>query len=174
VPVALLVALSSAKTVFTSRGLLVSTPFLIALLAAGAVYLAQRWRLGLLVVGLIIAVHVASANYYRGIPTPIDYRSLASGMKNRLEGHDLIFVRPRHWAITPVFYNLLDEKDRLVGSDYPAALKARPGARVWVPVHPELPPSEEISSALANHRATDSIQARRAQALLYEPVSPRE
>lgn len=174
VPVALLVALSSAKTVFTSRGLLVSTPFLIALLAAGAVYLAQRWRMGLLVVGLIIAVHVASANYYRGIPTPIDYRSLASGMKNRLEEQDLIFVRPRHWAITPVFYHLLDEKDRLVGRDYPAALKARPGARVWVPVHPELPPSEEISSALAGHRAADSIQARRAQALLYEPASPRE
>lgn len=168
-PLVLIGAVDLAKPVLTSRGAIIFTPYL--LLAIGAGMAALRARRALLASGLVAlaAIHAASLLYFRSIPTPVDYRGLAQAMTAALRPSDLVFVRARDWATTPVFYHLPVARDRLVASGYEAALQREPTARVWVPAFYDFVADREITAALASRRLTRELTARRARALLYEP-----
>jgi len=124
--------------------------------------------LGWPALAFMAVVSVWSMAYYRAIPGPNDYRGLAAQLNEKREASDLIFVRNKDWATSPLFYYLADAHDQLVGYDYPEA-SARPGtSRVWVVRVSGAPILSEMAVGLEGFAAVDSVSALRMQAVLYE------
>jgi hypothetical protein len=120
----------------------------------------------------LLAMFSASAVILHRTPiSPRDYQGLARALTEKLRPDDLIFVRRRNWAVTPLFYYL--DHRRLVAAEYREAVLKAPRSRVWTILLPgetgQKPVPQEID-ALSGHRLADRIDALRAHAFLYVPA----
>jgi hypothetical protein len=170
-PALLVFALSFWIPLLGARLFLVFVPYLLILIAAGVVALARSSVLLAVPLGIALAVtHGASVQHFqRRLTSPLDYARLARGMDARWRAGDLVFVRPRHWGVTPVFYYLHPVKFTLVARDFGPALRERPASRVWVVEFAGLPPLPEMREALRGYTEVDAVRALRSTATLYAP-----
>ena len=171
VPFGLLLLLSLFRPMLLSRALLLLVPMLLGVLAVGLSRLrAPRWALVVLGLFLVLA-HVESFRYFRDVVNPNDYRGLAEQLEAELEPGDLIFVAPRSWSTTPVFYHLRGKHHRIVADDHAEALHDSPRSRVWVLLFSDQQISVEMRAALQKHGLKGARSALRSRAVLYVPVS---
>lgn len=171
VPVALLILVSLFKTMMIPRGFLLFVPFLLVVQAAGVEIITRKRALAIPLLVILAAIHLYSVDYNRKVPDPNDYRGLAQQMVDRMQADDLIFVYPRDWATTPLFYYFQDQEERIIAKDFSGAIAARPNSRVWLPLFAgHKAPSEEMLRALRNHSIADHVSAHNVEADLYAPV----
>jgi 4-amino-4-deoxy-L-arabinose transferase-like glycosyltransferase len=132
-PVAALYVLSHEASVLAPRAFLVLVPFLVLLAAAGLVVSARRLP-RLVTAGFCIAVAAfwGSAFYFSHGQdfSPRDYKKAAAIIAGQLQPDDLIFVRDRDWADTPMYYHLKNMK--YVADGYRAAVSDPSVHRVWI------------------------------------------
>jgi hypothetical protein len=117
----------------------------------------------------IVSLFSASAWHFHAMPSsPRDYAAITKAINEHLGEGDVIFVRPRNWYETPLFYYL--DPTRLVATNYAASIAERPHARVWVVIFSRLKMKKEMEMALdANDfRITQEVEALGARGLLYE------
>jgi hypothetical protein len=84
-------------------------------------------------------------------------------MRDRMEPGDLVFVRNKSWADTPLFYYLRDAA--YVTEDYDAALAAAPAGRVWTITVSDMP--GDWQEAVAALTPAETLEALRIRADLY-------
>ncbi len=168
VPTAALFIASFKVTLLAPRGFLLFVPFLLIVTAAGALALARRREVAVLLALALTVIFSASAVIVRRAPiSPRDYQGLARAMNARLEPSDLVFVR-RSWATTPLFYYL--PHDRLIAKDFAAATQQAPEAKIWV-VAFGLAEPPGLAEALATYQAVDSVAALNMKAIRFSPRS---
>lgn len=164
-------AAAGIMSLLASRVFLVFVPYLLLLLVAPIVLLPRQRLVRGAGIAALAALFVASVPLSWRMPnSPRDYKTLVAGMEPLMQPDDLVFVLDKRWEEAPLFYYLRDA--RYVFSDYAAALKAAPDARVWlvtwtsiyVPVV-----NDDRRAALAGYRAADHITALRASAELFLP-----
>ena len=124
-PAALLVLVSLFKTMMIARGFLQFVPFLLVIQAAGVEFISRKRLLAVPLLVMLVAISLHSIDYYRKVPDPNNYRGLAHQMIDRMQAGDLIFVYPRDWATTPLFYYFQGQEKRIVAKDYSEALPNR-------------------------------------------------
>lgn len=172
VPGAMLLGASLVTPVFVSRSVLLFTPYLVLLVAAGLVVLLKRPRVALPVLLAVLLLHVASLRYYAisNHSNPTDYRGLAVLWLPDLEPGDAVLVT-RHWVTTPIFYYLDAEQHRVIYKDYAEALAATPARRVWVLSFPFV--SVPVGTALDGYRETGRLDARNIWVSLFEKLETK-
>jgi len=169
-PALMLVLVSFFKTLMIERGFLLFVPFLLVIQAAGVEYIARRRILAAPLLVVLLAVHMHGIDFHRKVPGPTGYGSLAQQIHDRMQPEDLIFVYPKDWATTPLFY-YFPEHDRIIGHDYVAVMADRPNARVWLPLFTGYKSaSVAMRMALKNHVIVDHISAHNIEAYLYVPA----
>lgn len=169
-PVSLLVLVSMFKTMMIPRGFLQFVPYLLIVQAAGVEYISRKRMLAIPLLIILAAIHLYSFDYHRRVPDPTDYRGLAHQMINVMQADDLIFVYPRDWATTPLFYYFQGQEKRIVADDYSDVLAAHPSSRVWMPLFTDYKkPSKEMHEALQNYKIIDHVSAHNVEADLYSP-----
>lgn len=169
VPVTLLVVMSFKSPILASRGFVMLVPYLLAWIAVGLVALGRSRLVWLGVMGGLVVLHVGSLQYFRGVPAVREYREVAERMKMRFAMDDLVFVRSRHWATTPLFYHLEGETHRLVAGSYGEELRRCPKARVWVMMWEGDDPPVGSMEALSQYSFAEEVQSLRCLARLYIP-----
>lgn len=174
VPPAIVVALSFWTSMLTSRAFLIFVPFLLILIAAGALTFVRRRALAAGVAGALLAIHVASVAYWKQYPSEqFDYAELARGMAARIQPGDKIFVPPNLWVVTPLYYYLEDGPHVYVTRDYARAVADDPGARVWLLFFDSYQwgsygtTTDEMLNAVASFRLEEQVEALRARAQLF-------
>jgi hypothetical protein len=173
-PTLALVVASFHLSVLNSRAFLMFVPFLLIVAAAGA------WRLGrapLVRVPLLISlvmVHAASVVHWRDYPSEArDYAGLAERMNARMLPGDLLFVVPRAYYVTPLFFYLADRGYTYVTRDFDRAVGTDAAARVWIVYFasdkygPFTTTTEEMTGALAGFRLEDEVESLRSRAQLF-------
>ena len=169
VPLFTVFVASFFKPMVDAQAMLVFTPYLLIVLAAGARHLSKNKVVVAALAIACVSVFCASAWHFRGMPSSArDYAGISKEINERLGERDLIFVRPRKWFETPLFYYL--DPARLVGTDYAAAIAERPDARVWVVIFHKDTMREDMEAALdANgFSVTQEVRAFEGRGLLYE------
>lgn len=164
----ILFAASFRVTVLAPRAFLVFMPYLLILCSAGALALTGAVRV--VVLGGLAAVFALSLPFSAAKPvSPRDYKGIAAEVAPAMQAGDMVFVRPRSWTDTPLFYYL--PASRFVAADYAEALAAAPGARVWIISWPgkAVLAVEPRTEALAGYRSVARFTALRALAVLYLP-----
>ncbi len=167
---AILFILSAKVAILATRAFLVFVPFLV-ILVAGSVSGITRTGLRRGAVALLVGVFAASVPYSFAKPgSPRDYKTLVAGMRADLRSDDLIFVLDKRWEEAPVYYYI--PQGRYVTSDYAAALRAAPEARVWLvtwpsPYQPVI--VDERRAALSDYQKIAEVTALRASAELFVP-----
>lgn len=117
---------------------------------------------------LLIVVHLWSVVYYRSYPSEIlDYQGLAQKMAVKIKDEDLIFVHPRSWITTPIFYYLKPEKYQLVTGNFRKEVARHPQARVWAVEFDGQPLTKEMQAALAGFARQDEVASLRSTGKLY-------
>jgi hypothetical protein len=91
---------------------------------------------------------------------------LASQWIPKIKDSDLIFVH-RHWAITPIFYYLKENRYQFVGGNYSDEVQRHPGSRVWALALYGMPMKQEIKSALKDYQIEGRLHAYNIGALLF-------
>jgi 4-amino-4-deoxy-L-arabinose transferase-like glycosyltransferase len=166
VPFAMVCAGAMIRPIVDPQALVMFVPYVLIVLAAGARAAARPVVLrGALAVALA-ALFATSVWHFQTTPqSPRDYAGLAAQMNARMQPNDLIFVQPRRWFVTPLFYYL--DQSKLVSADY-AAFASKPGTRVWVVLfsHEKLPPV--MAEALAGYEPSARVESLRSSAILYE------
>lgn len=167
-PTIILFIVSFKVELLAGRAFNIFVPYLLILIAAGAVSVARRRVIAAaLAVGLFV-LFGASELALRQLPaSPRDYRGLASAMEAQFQPGDLVFVRSREWSHTPIFFYL--EARRLVGADYGAVLQRSPKSRIWVILVLRQTPTPEMARALAGYRLGGEVRSMGAKASLYLP-----
>ncbi|OYX45130.1 MAG: hypothetical protein B7Z02_02485 [Rhodobacterales bacterium 32-67-9] len=166
----ILFVLSAKVAILASRAFLVFVPFLVILAAGSVTGIARVWPRRAAAVALV-ALFAASVPYSFEKPgSPRDYKALVAGMRPQLRADDLIFVLDKRWEEAPLYYYLPDA--RYIHIDYPAALLADPGARVWLvtwpsPFRPVI--DDARREALASYGKVGVVTALRASAELFLP-----
>ncbi len=170
-PAALLILVSLFKTMMIARGFMLFVPFLLVIMAAGVETIGRKRVLLIPLAAVLLVIHAYSIQYYRGTPGPNDYRGLAQQMTDRMHADDLVFVYPKDWATTPLFFYFQDQEQRLIGENYAEALAASPSSRVWLPLFAGYKgPSDEMREALQSHVIAGHISAHKIEADLYVPA----
>jgi hypothetical protein len=174
-PLALFVA-SIRVSVAAPRAFLIFVPFMLVLCAAGLGAVARRPAARVPAFAALSTLFLAGALYARDMPsTPRDYQGIADAMRPLMTSDDMVFVRKRNWADTPLFYHLKDVD--YVAEDWAAALAAAPHRRVWLVTWPDegIPVVDDARRrALAGYRRTLVLERRRASAELFErDAAPR-
>ena len=166
-PLALVAAALVAVSVLAERAFLVFLPGLLLLAAAGLSMLVPR-RLLPVGAALVAALFAGSVVFNRmGPNSPRDYQALAAAMVAEMQPGDLILLRKRDWADTPLLYYL--PADGVVVTDWTAAAAASAG-RVWIVTWPDPGytfPEDGRRDAVAGWTRAGEITARRALAELY-------
>lgn len=169
-PALAMFVVSYVLTLTAPRAFLIFVPYLLIVVAAGAVSVARRRVVSLTVGALLVSMFAASTVILHRTPiSPRDYQGLGRQIQARLQPDDLIFVPGGHWGYTPLFFYL--DHDRLVPGGYFAALRRHPNSRVWLPTFFKLPTHEDATRALEGYKAIDHVDALEAQATLYVPPS---
>ncbi len=159
-----LFAASAAVAILADRAFLVFVPALLAIMAGGATRPWGAPALRLAIPAATLAMFAASIPHHARIPpSPNDYKTLAALMRDRMEPGDLVFVRNKSWADTPLFYYLRDAA--YVTEDYDAALAAAPAGRVWTITVSDMP--GDWQEAVAALTPAETLEALRIRADLY-------
>jgi uncharacterized membrane protein len=166
-PLVLLSVLAQFRPILNQRGLLFAAPYVLLLLAIGAVSLPRR--MGIFALAPVLALMcMASLRSYSGMTVdPVDYGGFANAITSEIGTDDLVFIR-KAWYETPILFYLHKDRYRLVGRDFGRLCARNPEARVWVVLLYDSDPVKEMNSALARYRVVKTITAPRAKALLYE------
>ncbi|MBI1786798.1 MAG: hypothetical protein HYR60_04495 [Acidobacteria bacterium] len=168
-PLIVLGVLAPVLPIYNQRGILFASPFLLLVLAAGAVPLGRRTWIGVAVAVPVLLLHLGSlVAYDRTTSDPADYRKFAFAIMPHVRSGDLIFLIKR-WNVTPMIYYLPAERYRLVGQEYERACRDNPRARVWALALYTDDFSPRIKEALKAYRAVRTIQMPYVKAVLYEP-----
>lgn len=162
-----IVAMSVLVSVLAARAFLVFLPSLLLLAAAGLTALLPGRAL-LAGTAVMAAFFAGSVVFNSRAPnSPRDYRDLAATLQVEMKPGDLLFVRRRDWADTPLFYYLPAEA--AVASDWAAAAAGSAG-RVWIVTWPDPPhvfPADSRFDAVAGWTKAGEVTARRAKAELF-------
>ena len=168
VPALVMFVVSYQLTLTASRAFLIFVPYLLIVIAAGAVRLSNRRAQASVVAALLAGLFSASTVILHRMPiSPRDYQGLARGIQARSQPGDLVFAPGSHWGYTPLFYYL--DHRRLVTQDFRAVLKRVPGARVWLPTFRGLPTAPDAVDALSGYRAAESVSVLGGVAVLMVP-----
>jgi hypothetical protein len=178
VPTALISVVALRIPFFASRHMMSITPYLLAIIATGISTLIgwmprpARWPVAAVLAIWLATAHVAGYAYEARRPMSTeDYTGLARQWVPRIGRSDLIFVRPRRWRITPMFYYLQTARNRIVGSDYEAAVRARPGSVVWLLSTTEgRSLSDDVGVALNGYSEAEDIEVRGLLVRRFVPV----
>ena len=167
-PVFAVAAASVAVPIFTSRGVMLYTPYLLLALARGLVSRIREARVWILLALVLAVAHPLSVIHYQMShhEDPIDYRGLAEQWLPQVAEDELVFVHV-HWTTTPIFYYLDADRYEVVGADYTDALAGYPGVSIWVIRLDGLAMPFEMQDALEDHHVQDIIRARGISAVLY-------
>lgn len=164
-----LFVISFKLSILAPRAFLVFVPFLLILIAAGAVNTFRQNSRWAYAPALLLTVFAASVPYTSQLPgSPRDYKAIAAAIADDIRPDDLVFVRNRHWADTPLFYYLNDVQ--FVVSDHAEALTKNPDARVWLITWPNEyrgPERDARHEALAGYTRRAQHTALRASAELF-------
>lgn len=166
----ILFAASFRVSVLAPRAFLIFMPYLVILCAAGALALAGGLRARALILCPLAAVFALSLPFSAAKPVSArDYKTIAAEVAPMMQAGDMVFVRPKSWTDTPLFYYL--PHARFVAADYAAAVAAAPDARVWIISWPgeAMPEVDPRSEALAGFRTVARFTALRALAELHVP-----
>ena len=128
----LVYAVSSKVSALVPRGFLPFTPFYLLLIAAGLIALARGPVGRSLALGGASALFLASAVFFHGHAAgPIDYRGAAAAIAREEHSGDVVMVRARSWADTPLLHYL--PRARYLAADPDGELAAQRPERVWLP-----------------------------------------
>jgi 4-amino-4-deoxy-L-arabinose transferase-like glycosyltransferase len=167
VPFGIIAFISVFKPMLNQRGLLPVAPYLLLLLAIGAMSLVRsRGALGaaLAFLGVVHAGSVASYNIRSVDPT--DFRDFAAKLVPEIGKDDLVFFQ-RSWYATPILHYLSADRYHLVAEGYSEARKEGGGARVWVLQFDRADFSDEIRQAVAGLERLRTVESGFARADLY-------
>jgi Dolichyl-phosphate-mannose-protein mannosyltransferase len=171
VPILALSVISLFKPILNARGLLLVTPYLVLVLAAGIVQL-TRHPIPFAVVFLAIGIaHYSGLRAYgRTWAGRADYSSLSALLSPQVESTDLVFLNPEFYS-TPIFFYMTSNWNQIVGRNYEEACRENPRARVWAlwfyNYEPEL--RQPMEEALSNYHIIETVEAPGVQAKLYVP-----
>ena len=167
VPFAVLAALAAVRTVFVPRGLVLLTPYLLLVVAAGTLTIARRWWIAAPLIAVLAILHLQSvAAHSRLRIDPVDFRAFAEMLRPRIQPDDLIFLR-RHWASTPILYYLRPDRYSVYANDFGSATTAHPGSRVWQLVFYGDATRPDSETALRSYHRADVVELGPATASLY-------
>ena len=165
-----LTVVSLFKPILNQRGMMLVSPYILLVLAAGVTALARRrWTIPALAV-LIVTVSIGSLRSYSAMAVdPADYRAFATRLQPRIEPSDLVFLY-RRYDMTPMLYYLDPDRYQLVGQGYDEACRHNPDARIWALVlyEDDFPPA--VRSALRGYHSAETIEIPHAKAVLFTPV----
>lgn len=173
VPPLLFYAASIKMSVLAPRAFLIFVPFLVILAAAGLCEISQK-VVALSLGAATVALFGSSAAYFHALPhSSRDYKAAGETLNRELHKGDIVMVRPKHWADTPLFYYVRHAD--YIASDPAEYLAAHHPDRVWIPNW--LTDNDDLvrdtrHDALekAGYRAQRSWSANRARVELYIPV----
>jgi hypothetical protein len=167
-PLLALSLFSQFRPILNQRGLLLAAPYLLLLLAIGALSIRSKaWMIG--VVPALAAICVLSLYSYKDMMVdPADYARFAGAVQSEVRSGDLVFIR-KAWYETPILYYLEKNRYHLVGRDFRSACAQNPGARVWVVMLYDSEPAKDMQAALAGYRTSSTLTAPHAKAILYLP-----
>ena len=167
-----LFAASYVASILAPRAFLIFVPYLLIMASAGLWGLA-RFRILTAGVGFaLVAAFAMSVPYAAQKPgSPRDYQAIAQAVQAELEPDDLVFLRDKNWADTPLFYYWRDAN--FIVEDWAGATAKHPDARVWVITWPGGPdergPAPDRRAALADgYELVKILSEFRAEAELYQ------
>jgi hypothetical protein len=169
VPLLMVFVASFFRPMVDAQAMLVFVPYLLIVLAAGARHSSKNKALVAALTIAIVSLFSASVWHFHTMPSsPRDYAAITKEIKEHLGESDVIFVRPRKWFETPLFYYL--DPSRLVATDYAASIAERPHVRVWVVVYQKGVMDKEMEAALdaGGFSVIQEVKALGSRGLLYE------
>ncbi len=176
VPVVVIICLSLAKPIFTSRGALLYIPFVIIVLARGLASLKRQPVLLICLLGLVVFAHGYSA--WNALHTPHsvrEYRQLTEKWTPHIQDTDLILIQHRNWALSPIFYYMGVNDYHFVSQDFENEIKNHPESRVWIVSAFDAPKTPEQREALKGFEKAEKIEAINIWAELYiRPSGPQQ
>jgi hypothetical protein len=166
-PFALLAAASQIRPLLNQRGLLFAAPYLLLLLAMGA--LSLRRRSMRVAVGLVIGVGCAASqlSYQPMNVGAVDYGRFAADLAPQVQPGDLVFLQ-KIWNATPMLYYFTSDRYRIFGRNFPSACAQNPDSRIWVVLMHDSPPTPEMSAALSQYHLVRTLMEPDGRALLYQ------
>jgi Dolichyl-phosphate-mannose-protein mannosyltransferase len=178
VPTTLISVVALRIPFFASRHMMSITPYLLAVIATGISTLIG-WipRPARLPVVAVLAIwlataHVAGYAYQARRPmSNEDFAGLARQWVPRIGPGDVIVVRPRRWRISPMFYYLQTARNRIIGSDYEAAIRDHPGSVVWLlSTTSGRSLSDDVGGSLKGYSEAEDIEVRGLLVRRFVPV----
>ncbi len=165
-----LFAIGIIQPIGVSRAVLFAVPLLLIVIAGGLVVITEHSRtLGGLAMALVLVASLGSLRASRNPDFTSDYRAAGAQLLEHLEPGDLIFVKSRDWAVTPLFYYLQGQFDRIVASQYEDAVDKKRPARIWIPLLEQgdwVPQGSR--EALKAYRPTRTFSSTGIRLRLYE------
>jgi 4-amino-4-deoxy-L-arabinose transferase-like glycosyltransferase len=169
VPFLLLGAVSLLyRPLMDSRGLLFLAPYLLLILATGAVTLGRRSRwLAVFLVLILGTLHGISVWAYRDrLTTPVDFKVFADKLEPHIQPTDLIFLK-KDWSTTPILYYMTPDHYHLYASNFSEVSQRNPNARVWVLTFRGDEDPVAIKQAVEGYRETETVATNMARGVLY-------
>jgi hypothetical protein len=166
-PFALLAAASQIRPLLNQRGFLFTAPYLLLLLAMGA--LSLRRRSMRVAVGLVIGVGCAASllSYQSMNVGQVDYGRFAADLAPQVQPGDLVFLQ-KIWNSTPMLYYFTSDRYRVFGRNFPSASAQNPDSRIWVVLMHDSPPTPDMSAALSQYHLVRTLMEPDGRALLYQ------
>jgi hypothetical protein len=169
-PFVMLEALSLVTPLLNQRGLLVTTPYFLLLLAVGLVSLGRKAWIAALLPVLVLTCAASLASFSQMTADPADYAQLARELKTEMQASDLLFIK-KEWDTTPILYYLSGDQYHLVGrrpEDYALACAQNPTARVWVLLPHDTKGSYAMQRALSDYQPLGIVTALHGKAILFQ------
>ena len=165
-----LFAIGIVQPVAVSRAVLFAVPLLLIVFAGGLVAITEKSRAwGAVAMAIVLVASLGSLRASRNMYLVGDYRAAGAQLLEQLETGDLIFVKSRDWAVTPLYYYLPGQFDRIVASRYADAVAQKRPARIWIPVLEDGDPIPDGSEdALKAYRQTRTFSSSGIRLQLYE------
>ncbi|MGC2112242.1 MAG: glycosyltransferase family 39 protein [Candidatus Korobacteraceae bacterium] len=168
-PFVALSLISLFKPIFNARGMLLLSPYLVLVLAAGIAYFDRQHFVVVILLAVIGAAHFAGfREYSRMSAGRADYKAFVAVLSPRVETEDVVFLNPEFYS-TPLMFYMNSGWDRIVGRNFDAVSHDKRNARIWAlwfyNYEPELPKSME--EALSSYHPVQTVEAPGGQATLY-------
>lgn len=166
-----LCAIGIVQPVAVSRAVLFAVPLLLIVFAGGLVAITERYRLwGTFAMAIVLVASLGSLRAARNMQWAADYRAAGAQLLAHIETGDLIFVRSRDWAVTPLFYYLPEQFNRIVASRYEDAVDQKRPPRIWIPVLEGDGPPQGSADALKAYRQTRTFSSSGIRLQLFERI----
>jgi hypothetical protein len=171
-PFAIVALASLSRPLLNQRGLVFAAPYLLFVLAAGTLAIAKTPVARTAVAGALVVLHAGSIVAYRQMPLSVtDYKAFASTVIPRVHSSDLLFLAP-NWSASPIYFYMKPHEFPFVTSNFAAACRNHPDARVIVLLVRRQTISAQMSEALAGYRETEQLHSNRETAIFFTRVSP--